>query len=64
MKEIHCECGKLIAKQREDGTIVLWCKSCRKEVPLEIDLSFKNAKSIKIPKIKLEVEPYEPVDKR
>lgn len=36
-KEIHCHCGKLLAKQREDGKIVVWCKSCRKEVVLEVE---------------------------
>lgn len=36
-KEIHCQCGKLLAKQREDGKIVVWCKSCRKEVELEVE---------------------------
>lgn len=38
MKEIHCKCGKLLAKQKEDGTIVVWCKSCGKEVKLEVEL--------------------------
>ena len=37
MKEIHCHCGKLLAKQREDGKIVVWCKSCHKEVELEVE---------------------------
>lgn len=63
-KEIHCSCGKLLAKRHSDGKIYVWCKECRKEVELEIDMSFPNSKSITIPKIKLEVEPYEPVDKR
>lgn len=36
-KEIHCKCGKLLAKIREDGKIVVWCKSCRKEVVLEVE---------------------------
>ena len=35
MKEIHCDCGKLLAKICEDGTIRVWCKSCKKEVKLE-----------------------------
>lgn len=35
--EIHCDCGKLLAKQQEDGTILVWCKSCRKEVKLEVE---------------------------
>lgn len=37
MKEIHCHCGKLLAKKREDGKIVVWCKSCHKEVELEVE---------------------------
>ncbi len=36
-KKIHCECGKLLAKIHEDGTIWVWCKSCKKEVPLAIE---------------------------
>lgn len=35
-KEIHCECGKLLAKIDNDGKIKVWCKSCKKEVPLEV----------------------------
>lgn len=33
----HCKDHKLLAKQREDGTIWVWCKSCRKEVELEVE---------------------------
>lgn len=33
-KEIHCTCGKLLAKIGPDGKIKVWCKACRKEVPL------------------------------
>lgn len=36
-KKIHCDCGKLLAKIHEDGTIWVWCKSCKKEVPLAIE---------------------------
>ena len=36
-KEIRCECGKLIARISEDGTIKVWCKSCKKEVPVKIE---------------------------
>lgn len=36
-KEIHCSCGKLLAKRHSDGKIYVWCKECRKEVELEID---------------------------
>lgn len=42
MKEIRCKCGKLLAKQKEDGTIVVWCKSCGKEVKLEVKLCEKS----------------------
>lgn len=34
-KEIRCNCGKMLAKIHKDGTIWVWCKSCRREVPLE-----------------------------
>lgn len=33
----HCKDHKLLAKQREDGTIWVWCKSCHKEVELEVE---------------------------
>lgn len=39
-KEIHCKhCKdhKLLAKIGEDGKIYVWCKSCHKEVELEVD---------------------------
>lgn len=62
-EEISCSCGKLLCKLSKSGRILVWCKECRKEVELELDMSFPNSKSITIPKIKLEVEPYEPVDK-
>ena len=64
MKDIRCKCGKLIARKRDDGKIYVWCKECRKEVELEVDTSFPNSKSITIPKIKLEVEPYEPNERK
>ena len=56
----HCSAHKLLAKIRENGKILVWCKECKKEVELEVDFSFPNSKSITIPKIKMEVEPYEP----
>ena len=56
MKEIHCHCGKLLAKQREDGKIVVWCKSCHKEVELEVER--EEAKEIHIPPIKIDAKPY------
>lgn len=34
MKEIHCDCGKLLAKIHKDGTIWIWCKKCKKEVQI------------------------------
>lgn len=33
-KEIRCTCGKLLAKIGKDGKIKVWCKSCKKEVPV------------------------------
>ena len=38
-KEIVCGCchKKLLAKQRKDGKIYVWCKECRKEVELEVE---------------------------
>ena len=37
IKQIKCECGKMIARISEDGKILfLWCKNCKKEIPLEI----------------------------
>lgn len=34
-KPIKCDCGKLIAKER-DGKIYVWCKQCHKEVELVV----------------------------
>lgn len=36
-KEICCSCGKLLAKIRSDGKIMVWCKACRREVELKIE---------------------------
>ena len=36
-KDIRCECGKLLAKVRSDGKIMVWCKQCKKEVELEVE---------------------------
>lgn len=33
--EIKCECGKLLAKIR-DGKLYLFCKKCKKEIPINI----------------------------
>lgn len=57
-KEIICGCchKKLLAKQREDGKIYVWCKECRKEVELEIVQ--EEANEIHIPPIKIEAKPY------
>lgn len=58
-KEIHCKhCKdhKLLAKIREDGKIYVWCKSCRKEVELEVER--EEAKEIHIPPIKIDAKPY------
>lgn len=36
-EEIHCHCGKLLARQTKSGKILVWCKSCRKEVELGVE---------------------------
>lgn len=36
-KDIRCACGKLLAKVRSDGKIMVWCKECKKEVELEVE---------------------------
>lgn len=36
-KDIRCECGKLLAKVRDDGKIMAWCKYCKKEVELDVE---------------------------
>lgn len=38
-KAIRCTCGKLLAKARADGKIMVWCKYCKKEVELEVEPS-------------------------
>lgn len=35
MQEIKCKCGKLLAKY-DNGIIYLYCKSCKKEIPIKI----------------------------
>lgn len=37
MDEIKCTCGKLLARRTESGKILVWCKSCHKEVELEVE---------------------------
>lgn len=37
MDEIKCKCGKLLARRTESGKILVWCKSCHKEVELEVE---------------------------
>lgn len=39
-KEIICGCchHKVLAKLHSDGKIYVWCKECRKEVELEVEL--------------------------
>ena len=32
---IRCDCGKLIAVER-DGRIFVWCRRCKKEVELDL----------------------------
>lgn len=38
---IKCDCGKLLAKER-DGKIFVWCKQCKKEVELLVYREHKN----------------------
>ena len=33
-EKIRCTCGKLLARVRDDGKIMVWCKQCKKEVEL------------------------------
>lgn len=35
MPKINCECGKMLARW-DNGTLYLWCKSCKKEVAFRI----------------------------
>lgn len=37
MKDIKCECGKLLAKLHDDGKVYVWCKGCKKEIALEVE---------------------------
>ena len=37
-RNIKCKCGKIIAKRHSDGKIYVWCKECRKEVELEVEI--------------------------
>lgn len=30
---INCTCGKLVGRVK-DGKVYVWCKSCKKEVPI------------------------------
>lgn len=42
--DIKCSCGKLVAKYR-DGKLYLFCKKCKKEVPIDIkDIEPKSRK--------------------
>ena len=34
-RKIKCDCGKLIAVER-DGKIFVWCKQCKKEIELRV----------------------------
>ena len=34
--DIHCDCGKLIAKVK-DGKVFVWCKNCKREVELKVE---------------------------
>lgn len=35
-KPIKCDCGKLLARVR-DGKVYVWCKVCKKEIPLKTE---------------------------
>lgn len=45
-KEIRCTCGKVLLKITPDGKIKAWCKRCKEEIEIDVE-------------IKVEVEPYE-----
>ena len=36
MRSIKCACGKVLARY-ENGVIYLWCKKCKREIPLRLD---------------------------
>lgn len=46
-KQIKCNCGKLLAKIDENRQIKVFCKKCKKEVPLEIGINLKDAANAK-----------------
>lgn len=33
---VKCTCGKMVARLR-DGKVYVYCKTCKREVPLEIE---------------------------
>lgn len=33
--EIHCDCGQIIAK-KDDEYIYLYCKKCKRQIPIKI----------------------------
>ena len=35
-KPINCTCGKMVARLR-NGKIYVYCKTCKREIPLEIE---------------------------
>lgn len=35
-KPVKCSCGKMVAKIR-NGKVYVYCKTCKREVPLEIE---------------------------
>ena len=35
-QEVRCECGKIVA-YRNHNTIYLFCKKCRREIPITIE---------------------------
>jgi phage FluMu protein Com len=45
VQDINClECGKLLAKKR-NGKIYVWCKSCKKEIELIIEIDDSSLES-------------------
>ena len=35
-REVRCDCGKIVAYRSKD-TIYLYCKKCRREIPIKLE---------------------------
>lgn len=46
MKKLHCSCGKMLARY-ENGVLYLWCKNCKREIPVELIFSQDTPKLLK-----------------